>query len=276
MKRGADWLIEIQNPDGGWGENCDSYKLDYKGYEPAPSTASQTAWALLGLMAAGAGGSSGGGARRLAWLFAQPGSRTGCGSRRIIPAAAFRASSTSIITAIRNSSRSGRWRATAISRAAIPGASEFGLVTILAVTGLKREAEIAGGPGVVAVAGGGDAAWPGAQAGRPAWRHHRRDFHRPGRGAVAASESGRCGDRRADSFWRRDTWRCDNLWRVALAAKMPGAHQGPIAGSEIILQDSRGQSRALQCQRRAWRWIWKARSRPALPPRAGSSWRRCG
>jgi squalene-hopene/tetraprenyl-beta-curcumene cyclase len=53
MKRGADWLIAIQNEDGGWGENCDSYKLDYKGYEPAPSTASQTAWALLGLMAAG-------------------------------------------------------------------------------------------------------------------------------------------------------------------------------------------------------------------------------
>jgi len=53
MKRGADWLLAIQNPDGGWGENCDSYKLDYKGYEAAPSTASQTAWALLGLMAAG-------------------------------------------------------------------------------------------------------------------------------------------------------------------------------------------------------------------------------
>jgi len=53
MTRGADWLIAIQNPDGGWGEDCDSYKLDYKGYEPAPSTASQTAWALLGLMAAG-------------------------------------------------------------------------------------------------------------------------------------------------------------------------------------------------------------------------------
>jgi squalene-hopene/tetraprenyl-beta-curcumene cyclase len=53
MKRGADWLVAIQNSDGGWGESCDSYKLDYKGYEPAPSTASQTAWALLGLMAAG-------------------------------------------------------------------------------------------------------------------------------------------------------------------------------------------------------------------------------
>ena len=53
MRRAADWLALIQNPDGGWGENCDSYKLDYKAYKPAPSTASQTAWALLGLMAAG-------------------------------------------------------------------------------------------------------------------------------------------------------------------------------------------------------------------------------
>ena len=44
----------IQNEDGGWGEDGDSYKLDYRGYERAPSTASQTAWALLGLMAAGA------------------------------------------------------------------------------------------------------------------------------------------------------------------------------------------------------------------------------
>jgi squalene-hopene/tetraprenyl-beta-curcumene cyclase len=53
MRRAADWLISIQNIDGGWGESCDSYKLDYKGYETAPSTSSQTAWALLGLMAAG-------------------------------------------------------------------------------------------------------------------------------------------------------------------------------------------------------------------------------
>ncbi len=53
MRRAADWLIAIQNDDGGWGEGGESYKLAYKGYEPAPSTASQTAWALLGLMAAG-------------------------------------------------------------------------------------------------------------------------------------------------------------------------------------------------------------------------------
>ena len=53
VRRGADWLISIQNADGGWGEDCESYRLDYRGYEPFPSTASQTAWALLALMAAG-------------------------------------------------------------------------------------------------------------------------------------------------------------------------------------------------------------------------------
>jgi squalene-hopene/tetraprenyl-beta-curcumene cyclase len=53
MRKAAAWLIRIQNTDGGWGEDGSSYKLDYEGYEPAPSTASQTAWALLGLMAAG-------------------------------------------------------------------------------------------------------------------------------------------------------------------------------------------------------------------------------
>jgi squalene-hopene/tetraprenyl-beta-curcumene cyclase len=53
MRKAANWLIAIQNDDGGWGEDGSSYKLDYKGYERAPSTASQTAWALLGLMASG-------------------------------------------------------------------------------------------------------------------------------------------------------------------------------------------------------------------------------
>jgi squalene-hopene/tetraprenyl-beta-curcumene cyclase len=53
VRKAADWLIAIQNEDGGWGEDCTSYKLDYRGYEAAASTASQTAWAVLGLMAAG-------------------------------------------------------------------------------------------------------------------------------------------------------------------------------------------------------------------------------
>ncbi len=53
VRKAVDWLVAIQNPDGGWGEDCQSYDLAYKGYSPAPSTASQTAWALLGLMAVG-------------------------------------------------------------------------------------------------------------------------------------------------------------------------------------------------------------------------------
>ncbi len=54
VRRAVEWFAAIQNADGGWGEGGESYKLGYRGYEPAPSTASQTAWALLGLMAAGA------------------------------------------------------------------------------------------------------------------------------------------------------------------------------------------------------------------------------
>lgn len=53
MRRGVAWLSSVQNPDGGWGEDDRSYRLGYDGYMPSPSTASQTAWALLGLMAAG-------------------------------------------------------------------------------------------------------------------------------------------------------------------------------------------------------------------------------
>ena len=53
IRRAVAWLISIQNPDGGWGEDGESYKLDYKGYQAAISTSSQTAWGLLGLMAAG-------------------------------------------------------------------------------------------------------------------------------------------------------------------------------------------------------------------------------
>jgi squalene-hopene/tetraprenyl-beta-curcumene cyclase len=69
VRRAVDWLTAIQNPDGGWGEGCDSYKLDYAGYEPAPSASSQTAWALLGLMAAGLAEHPAVG-RGIAWLTA--------------------------------------------------------------------------------------------------------------------------------------------------------------------------------------------------------------
>ena len=51
--RAASWLLSIQAPSGGWGEHESSYTLGQDGYQPGPSTASQTAWAVLALMAAG-------------------------------------------------------------------------------------------------------------------------------------------------------------------------------------------------------------------------------
>lgn len=50
MKRAAAWLYSVQNPDGGWGESCMGYQTG--NFVPAESTASQTAWAVLGLLAA--------------------------------------------------------------------------------------------------------------------------------------------------------------------------------------------------------------------------------
>ena len=51
IDRGAAWLVACQNADGGWGETCASY--DDKSLKGTGiSTASQTAWALLGIMAA--------------------------------------------------------------------------------------------------------------------------------------------------------------------------------------------------------------------------------
>ena len=52
VRRAIDWLVGRQNPDGGWGESCHSYD-DPRTAGQGPSTASQTAWALLGLLHAG-------------------------------------------------------------------------------------------------------------------------------------------------------------------------------------------------------------------------------
>lgn len=52
IQQAAEWIRMVQNPDGGWGESCDSYD-DPKLRGIGVSTASQTAWAILGLLAAG-------------------------------------------------------------------------------------------------------------------------------------------------------------------------------------------------------------------------------
>ena len=56
VRRALQWLVSHQNSDGGWGESCGSY-VDPKLHGVGPSTASQTAWALLALLAGGEGDS---------------------------------------------------------------------------------------------------------------------------------------------------------------------------------------------------------------------------
>lgn len=53
MTRAVDWLVSVQREDGGWGEDEESYADAHHG-RYKQSTPSQTAWAVLGLMAAGA------------------------------------------------------------------------------------------------------------------------------------------------------------------------------------------------------------------------------
>lgn len=52
LRKAVKWLKDIQSSDGGWGERCDTYNDPALGGS-GESTASQTAWALLGLMAMG-------------------------------------------------------------------------------------------------------------------------------------------------------------------------------------------------------------------------------
>ena len=52
VQKAVKWLHSVQNEDGGWGETCQSYDEEHPKAD-GPSTASQTAWALMGLFNAG-------------------------------------------------------------------------------------------------------------------------------------------------------------------------------------------------------------------------------
>jgi squalene-hopene/tetraprenyl-beta-curcumene cyclase len=53
IRQAAAWLKDVQRPDGGWGEDCDTYFNPERAGRGDVSTSFQTAWAILGLMAAG-------------------------------------------------------------------------------------------------------------------------------------------------------------------------------------------------------------------------------
>ena len=108
-------------------------------------------------------------------------------------------------------------------------------MTVLAVTGLTKEAEIVGTAGVVAVAGGGDG--DGLAAKLDA-------LHGDIRGVISIGLAGglsphlKVGDVViADQIITgAEKWDCHEVWRVRLMSRLPAAIQGQIFGSDIIIE----------------------------------------
>jgi hopanoid-associated phosphorylase len=110
-------------------------------------------------------------------------------------------------------------------------------VTVLAVTGLAKEAKLAGVAGVVAVAGGGDA--DGLMAKLNA-------LHGDLRGVISIGLAGalspllHVGDVViADQvITGLEKWDCHEGWRVRLTSRLPYAHQGQLFGSDVIIENA--------------------------------------
>jgi len=108
-------------------------------------------------------------------------------------------------------------------------------MTILAVTGLAKEAKIAGVAGVVAVAGGGDSVSLEAKLNA---------LHGDIHGVISIGLAGalspllKVGDVIiADRILTGiEKWDCDNGWRVRLGSRLPCALQGPLFGSDVIIE----------------------------------------
>src|ERR1700722_2385286 len=114
-------------------------------------------------------------------------------------------------------------------------------MTVLAVTGMTKEAQIVGGSGVIAVAGGGDS---------KSLAQKLDALHGDIQGVISIGLAGALSPLLkvgevviADQVISgAERWRCDNGWRVRLAARLPAAHQGPMAGSETILEDAEAKA----------------------------------
>ena len=114
-------------------------------------------------------------------------------------------------------------------------------MTILAVTGLSKEAKIVGVAGVVAVAGGGDADKLATKLNA---------LHGDIRGVISIGLAGalspllKVGDVViADQIITgTESWDCHGGWRVRLMSRLvsqvPGAHQGRLFGSDVIIEQA--------------------------------------
>ena len=114
-------------------------------------------------------------------------------------------------------------------------------MTILAVTGLSKEAKIAGVAGVVAVAGGGDAVGLAQKLNA---------LHGDIRGVISIGLAGALSPLLAvghvviadQIMTGAETWDCHETWRVRLTSRLPYAHQGQIFGSDVIIDKAETKS----------------------------------
>jgi len=114
-------------------------------------------------------------------------------------------------------------------------------MTILAVTGLAKEAKLVGIAGVVAVAGGGDADGLMAKL---------NGLHGDLRGVISIGLAGalspllKVGDVViADQVLTGlEKWDCHEGWRVRLTSRLPFAHQGQLFGSDVIIENAETKS----------------------------------
>jgi adenosylhomocysteine nucleosidase len=114
-------------------------------------------------------------------------------------------------------------------------------VTVLAVTGLSKEAEIVGVADVVAVAGGGDA---------KSLADKLNALHGDIRGVISIGLAGalspllNVGDVViADQILTgTERWDCHEGWRVRLMSRLAHAHQGQLFGSDVIIEKAETKS----------------------------------
>ncbi len=110
-------------------------------------------------------------------------------------------------------------------------------MTIIAVTGLIKEARIVGVADVVAVAGGGDGEGLAAKLDA---------LHGDLKGVISIGLAGALSphlkvgdvviaDRLITGL---ESWDCHEPWRVRLLSRLPQAHQGQIFGSDVIIEDA--------------------------------------
>ena len=278
LRRAVAWLDGHQNADGGWGEDLRSLPTTPRWRRPGRSTPSQTAWALLALLAAGERGGAAADAG-VGLPGRAPSAPTAPGTSRGTPAPASPATSTSTTTCTGRCSRS--WRSGRYVRGGT-------------MTPDRRRAAAPRGRVLAAASGAptrrrAHRAWAAGAPATAAARRRRRRTGAGGRGRLRRRRSTpacapgrswsppRCGAERRSAAARSS---CPAPRVLAAALRRAGFDvvTGPLVSSPRLVAGRRPAALAADAapSRSTWSrrgsWAARARHRPAPPwPRCASS-----